>query len=847
MKTAVVVVVLWVSAVGQAVFSGSASFSGAAGYGASSLGGPLTYGARTDTCVHGYSTNPPTVAPFYDPAHETCTPGATTGQLGSALVFQMGDSDPIPFLRLDDATTPAVVNTSFTDPDFNSYSVFVTDQSTNVATNVWNMGSAGSHDAFGLGTSKDTLLTFNNTGSVPYLVHVIPERLFAHACSVANPCIVKSRIHGASCDPGTTCSNTQITNGEVSFSRKSSDAPNTFYEATLPKIYKTTFTSSVDGSGFPTGTGDTVSRTLYVDFSSDSGGVIPCHIVPSDYVSTWAGTFSVSNDGAVTIASAGGGSYQSIGNGAGGPQAVTSDVFIKPVNNNPGTNNRYAFRASSGTTSGTEPNWAVSCPAEGNTCTDGSVTWTNIGIVNGQEQGFDVLHFDPTRGCSRQNSLISKVYRGTNQGVNWPSAGTPDPSGQWITDDAVVCYRMGGSNCGTGGTVNLTDAFTLHGAGQRFQSRYGSMGPSGSTVAPQPASCVLPIPYTTFANWPNTAWVSGTAYTTGKYVSDPTDHNYYKALHDVTSSTQPHSDATNWQYASEFCYNYIIDWHSNIIRPILEIGPQYGGDSHSITGYLYDMRGGRRWTHRYDQPNCQNTTDDCAGKYVGAPNPGIPLLPNATDFDSHPSYRNAGTLDQQPIFELTALVPMWGGVGIRSACGGGSGVGGYCAAGTDELYATSSDGTQAMYRFGHNYCTGSNAAFQIQNCIGVVSQDGKMLAWGSDFMNTRGDVTGSATCAHPLRAQYQPKANGCTALNDYVMPIGNNASSDIFKVTSVGGAVQGTCAAGQVQIAATLPSWNTSCTNAGEVCTDANGIEFTNQGPNTCRGDIGLMDVLSAH
>jgi len=113
-------------------------------------------------------------------------------------------------------------------------------------------------------------------------------------------------------------------------------------------------------------------------------------------------------------------------------------------------------------------------------------------------------------------------------------------------------------------------------------------------------------------------------------------------------------------------------------------------------------------------------------------------------------------------------------------------------------------------------------------------------------MNTRGDSSGSVTCA-PLRAQYQPTKSGCVIPNDYVLPINNNASNDIFKITSTGSAVQGSCGARQAQEASTLPNWNTSCTNGGDVCTDANGIQFTNQGPNSCRGEIGLMDLLSAN
>ena len=236
-------------------------------------GGPLTYAARTDNCVHGYSTNAITVAPFYNPANETCVAGKTTGESGSGLIFQAGASDPLPFNRLDAGTNPAVANTSYTDPDFGSYAIFVTDPSTNgLYGTSWNLGSGGGYDAFGTGQSdgSDTLLTFQNGGTVPYFVHVIASRFLGHTCSVANPCVVVSNIHGASCDPGSTCTNTQITSsGSDTFSRNPSNSPNTLMEFYKGKMYKDTWTSSL-AVGIPNGTSDSVTRTLLVDLTSDN-------------------------------------------------------------------------------------------------------------------------------------------------------------------------------------------------------------------------------------------------------------------------------------------------------------------------------------------------------------------------------------------------------------------------------------------------------------------------------------------------------------------------------------------------------------------------------------------------
>ena len=217
-------------------------------------------------------------------------------------------------------------------------------------------------------------------------------------------------------------------------------------------------------------------------------------------------------------------------------------------------------------------------------------------------------------------------------------------------------------------------------------------------------------------------------------------------------------------------------------------------------------------------------------------------LPN----DGHPTYRNDGHLDLQPIVDPTFSVPSWGGVSLMPTCYGAGGTSGYCSAGYGEMLAFSTDGLQTLYRFGHNFNTGSNPGFGTQSDIGVVSQDGKMLAWSSDFMNTRGDSSvSSTTCQNPVRGQYSPSSGGCVSLNDYVFPVTNNSNSSIFKITSTGSATQGSCGAGQVT-EGTVPAWS-GCQTGASTCTDSAGIVFTNEQSNSCRPDVGLMDLLSAH
>ena len=873
MKKFLAVVFFCLPAFGQATYSGLGSYSGSAASGSFISGGaPLTYSARTDNCVTGSESG--------------CVSGTTTGEAGSALIFQEGTSDPVPFYRLDADTTPgncvsytppfhadcAVAGVPFIDPDFGSYSIFATDQATHLNTTGPVIGSGGALDLFGIGYANDVLFEFTDGGGVTYLAHILEANFLAHTCATSK-CVAMSNVSGFGCTPtpgvytGTgICTQTQVSNGSITMSRNPLDPPNTFYEGNLPSVVKTTL-----ATGSTMGVNDSVTRVAHVNFSNDSGGSIPCSVLPSDYVSLWSGSFKVSDGGAVTWASSGGGSYQTAV--PSGSTALTTDTFVMPVNNVAGPPNitHWMFQASSGTTASvvSEPNWSANCASQGSTCSDGSVTWTNIGKVAGQGPGFDVVHFDPHRGCSRINSRLMKIYRGTNEGVNWPSAGTPDPSGAIITDDAVVCFRMGGSNCGAGGTVTVTDKFTLHEADSKFDSRYGSMGVTGGgsadnnytgggggwpEISPTPTgSCVATTTYTTFPSWPNSLWVSGSTYANGAYAVSPANKAFYKlttsAYASTPDTTDPSSDATNWKYSTTYCYNYIIDWYTNFVWPIQELGPNYGGSGHSAEGYGLDFRGGKYWTHLYNQPNCPNSTGACA--YVGAPNPGVPLLSNSLPNDGHPSSRNISLGDLQPIFDPTASVPAWGGVGMPMIAGGGTGVGGYSAAGYNEEVAFTTDGLQLLYRFGHNFNTGSSPWFAVQNAVGVISKDGKMLAYTSDFMNTRGDHgTGSATCVSPLRAQYQPASSQAVTYLDSMIPLSNNTIYQAVGCPNNGGTT--TC----TEKSGTLPSWATACGTLGDYCTSDKTITGTpldgtviwqNKGQNSCRSEIGLMDVTSAH
>jgi hypothetical protein len=163
----------------------------------------------------------------------------------------------------------------------------------------------------------------------------------------------------------------------------------------------------------------------------------------------------------------------------------------------------------------------------------------------------------------------------------------------------------------------------------------------------------------------------------------------------------------------------------------------------------------------------------------------------------------------------------------------------YVAACYDELCAFDPGGSGLTYRFGHTYNTGSSSYFQIRNNIGVNSPLGDLIAFGSDMMGTRGSNVSANTACNNLRGQYRPSADGVVTYQDFAFPTTNNANSNILQATGCGADTPGaTCTEGSTQ-----PNWDSACTTN---CTDGS-VTWTNVGPNTCRGDIVIMDANRAH
>jgi hypothetical protein len=60
---------------------------------------------------------------------------------------------------------------------------------------------------------------------------------------------------------------------------------------------------------------------------------------------------------------------------------------------------------------------------------------------------------------------------------------------------------------------------------------------------------------------------------------------------------------------------------------------------------------------------------------------------------------------------------------------------------------------KTVYEFAHEYNTGSESDFSVQNNIGVVSQDGQFAAIGTDMMGTRGSAAEWGALSLPFRLE----------------------------------------------------------------------------------------------
>jgi hypothetical protein len=800
-------------ALGQGVLSGPAVASGSSQLGYPT-GAPLTYSARTDNCVTGSESG--------------CV---AQGGNGQPLTFLIRPSDSLPFA----ANAPA--NTAATDPDFHSYLIMVTDASTNgVATASYNMGSDGEWDAF---SSDSSMFMVYSNGGGPWLYYLNKSQVRAKTCSPSSPCLTLSNIHGGAIGSGCSTSCTIIdSSGRAVWSRASGEA-NIIYELMGDGV---TVNRLVVSSGT-----DTFTRTLYTSLGT---------VWPRTYYQTWNGVFTVATDGSIALTMAGGMDWQAH------TAYITNDYtsFIYPQT---GNSANHAFQATTaGTTSGTAPTWST-CTT---TCTDGTVTWTNLGSINGQGPGFDAVVYLAGIEYRALNTRIGQIRNGT--GVSYPT-------GTWQTTDTMICNKYGTNPC------PLTDLMTLHGNDADLNSAYMSLTPThgGGTpvLTPGTANC-LNTNASYYGAYSATQTYHSSSHDTVYDPSHGAPYSYYVATATTAGNAPPNS--TYWALADVYCYTYTWQVNSLNINVSTQTSAASHTSGHQAQGYTSYWGDSGQYQHLFSQPM---TYQDVSGVIDEVPHPGTQLLPNGFPSDHHDSYRDPGTTDAPPITDFATQVPTietgYTQAGYGEVVGECTGLG-TCALGT-------------MYRFAHEYNTGNSAVFSDQNNIGNASQDGQWALWGTDVMGTRGSVSpawgastaytlgsfmyptsnntakddfqvttaGTSGSSQPnwgiscttsctdggvtwtnlhascnqLRAGFAPAASTVFAAGSSIYPVTNNAANNIF-YTSAGGTT-----------GSPVPNWNTFCPAFGACATQDGTVQWYNKGANDCRGDAILVDLLSAH
>jgi hypothetical protein len=566
--------------------------------------------------------------------------------------------------------------------------------------------------------------------------------------------------------------------------------------------------------------------------------------------------------------------------------------------------------------------------------------------LTGQGPAFDIFNYRPGIGYSRVNTRILRVYRG---------AGVTDPSGYVTTDDGVMCiqfgYTVAGSFCTT--PIPFSESFTMHGLGDLPFSTYVAITPTGAGGAPPPSSQAQPYsPASTVtglsaANYRG-GWISGTHYLVGDAVYDPTDgapFPLYVAAHNVSGSTRPVNDSTNWypngsSNGPVYAYKYVWQVNSTIFRPCLARGVTGSFNQgycagHEVHGAKYEYGDTLLNSHFWAALTIPSASNDGA-----VANPGLQLLytnlGNGIPGDQHGTYRNAGATDTNPMGSGNTGVPTntycaaSGGSG--SPCSGGSilssGYGefvGIQTNGSGNGTPCTTSGYGCFYRFAHSYNDGLESNFSQQNNISVISQDGQWALIGTDMMGILGSIssiwqsgnyaigsaifptnyntgsydyvataiggsgaagtTGTTGGAEPhwdacagtpvtctdgsgsTAITWTRQAGACKAalskityagttytnvtrwsptptpgpmsVGDIIYPVSNNTPDNMFMVLSVLG---GSTPSGNP------PTWDSVCGSYAQTCSySIGGPTFVNIGPDDCRGDVMLVDLLSAH
>jgi len=149
------------------------------------------------------------------------------------------------------------------------------------------------------------------------------------------------------------------------------------------------------------------------------------------------------------------------------------------------------------------------------------------------------------------------------------------------------------------------------------------------------------------------------------------------------------------------------------------VPPGFYCDGHGENGYLGALRGQHAVYHTYADPSVPLTQNLNVGTFP----------------DQHGSWNNDNLTDTMPIMMATADTT--GSINFLGTLPGPF---------IQEIVLIPLNGTGIPSRECHTYSTGLHDAFEIQNTIASISQDGRFALFPSEWMGTLGARNGSASC-----------------------------------------------------------------------------------------------------
>ncbi|HVN19985.1 MAG TPA: polysaccharide deacetylase family protein [Dongiaceae bacterium] len=153
----------------------------------------------------------------------------------------------------------------------------------------------------------------------------------------------------------------------------------------------------------------------------------------------------------------------------------------------------------------------------------------------------------------------------------------------------------------------------------------------------------------------------------------------------------------------------------------------------------------------------------------------------------------------------------------------------------------SPDARQKQWRFTHTFGTGSSGTFDVQFQISETSQDGRFVAWSSDWNSQLGSTSGAAPSLPVANANVTCKggypwlANHSYAYGELIHPLqgtgGAGTVFDVYQLVTAAGGVSGT----------TQPGFAKNGVVGSQV-TD-NGLTWQDVGVGDCRGEVFVVKL----